>query len=103
VEPTGSRLSRRKNRFRSQRPAADTGQLLKGQFRMNYCIFVQCCRSGPGFSAFLTPESGGIWDGEKSGLGINIPDNISESLVTFSGLKIITFLLRFHIRDPMRF
>ncbi len=85
MEPTGSRLSRRKNRFRAQRPAADTGQLLKGQFRKNICSFVQRCRSGAaGFSVFLTLESGGIWDGEKSGLGIN-----SESLVTFSGLKIL--------------
>jgi hypothetical protein len=46
----------------------------------------------------LTPGSE-IQNGKKSGSGINIPDNFSESLETvFFVLKCLSFLIR--IRDP---
>jgi hypothetical protein len=46
----------------------------------------QCCGSGSGIQCFF---DSGIRDGKKSGSGMNIPDNISESLETVFGLKIL--------------
>ncbi len=46
----------------------------------------------PGSSAFLTPGSGsGMEKNTDSGSGLNIPNQFSESLETFSGLKIQKF------------
>jgi hypothetical protein len=42
----------------------------------------------PGYSAYFDPW---IRDGKKSGSGMNIPDNFSESLETVLGLKILKF------------
>jgi hypothetical protein len=64
VEPTGSRLSRRKNRFRAQRPAADTGKATVSQELMQFHSVSQIQNWDS--VIFLPPGSGSmIWDREK--------------------------------------
>ncbi len=50
------------------------------------CVCLQCCGSGSGIWCFLNPW---IRDGKNPdpGCGINIPDHISESLVSIVWVK----------------
>jgi hypothetical protein len=52
----------------------------------------------PGFGAFLTPGSG-MGTKSRSGSGMNIPDQISESLETIFGVN----LLKFFVANPESF
>jgi hypothetical protein len=51
-------------------------------------IISQRCGSGTGIRCFFDPK---IRDGEKSGSGMNIPDNFPRAEKQFLGLKMLIF------------
>jgi hypothetical protein len=71
----------REERDRQRREKGSLAILAEKRFELK-----QCCGSGSGIDAFLTPGSG-MGKKSRSGSGMNIPDHITECLETVFWVK----------------